>query len=176
MGRSSGTVRDASTGFHGLSSLARKLRNDVLRRGNQTMSHPIIRALGDYLQLSSTQGLLRALQLEPRRSLVSRTLSSFKLLGTGIIIGRGIDMYAETLIDYAGRGRKRPRALWTAGALAVGAAVGVGAVILLVPEITAELSGRAKNRSPSPSASASYPVDAPAAASGETASTNGATG
>jgi hypothetical protein len=142
------------------------------------MSHPIIRALGDYLQLSSAEGLLHALKLEPRRSVLSRTLSSLKLLGTGIVIGRGIDMYADTILDYANRGHKRtmPRALWTAGAVAVGAAIGVGAVVLLVPEIAAELSGRAKSRSSSTSSSASYPVGGSAAASGETAPTNGATG
>jgi hypothetical protein len=142
------------------------------------MSHPIVQVLGDLLQLSSTRGLLRTFQLEPRRSVLSRVLSSAKLLGTGIVIGRGIDMYAETLLDYANRTHRRaaPRALWTAGTLAVGAAIGVGAVILLVPEIAAELSGRAKNRTASPTPSASYPVGSPTTAGSEAVPTNGATG
>jgi len=144
------------------------------------MSHPIIRALGDYLQLSSTQGLLRALQLEPRRSVLSRTLSSLKLLGTGILIGRGIDLYADTIIDYASRARKRtmPRALSTAGLLAVGVGLGVGAVILLVPEVRAGLWGGEKSRSSSPNPSVSSPVDSASAptASGTATPTNGATG
>jgi hypothetical protein len=142
------------------------------------MSHPIIRGLGDYLQLSSAQGLLRALQLEPRRSVLSRALSSLKLLGTGIAIGRGIDMYAETIFDYASRARKRamPRPLSTAGALAVGVGLGIGAVVLLAPEVAEGLWRGAKSRSSSPSPSASSPVDSGVAARGESAPTNGAAG
>jgi hypothetical protein len=149
------------------------------------MSHPIIRALGDYLQLSNAEGLLHALKLEPRRSVVSRTLSSLKLLGTGIAIGRGIDMYADTIIDYANRANKRtsPRVLSIAGALAVGVGIGVGAV-LFAPEVVAGLR-RGEKRQPSPpSPSPDSPVTNAAApaegatattTSGEATPTNGAT-
>lgn len=162
------------------------------------MSHPIIRALGDYLQLSSAEGLLHALKLEPRRSVLSRTLSSLKLLGTGIVIGRGIDSYAEEISDYATRAAARahkrtmPRALSTAGALAVGVGLGVGAVVLFAPVLVADLWRGEKSQPSPPSPSAYSPVanaatpteDAtPTPTSGKTtptsvkaAPTNGATG
>jgi hypothetical protein len=140
------------------------------------MSHPIVRALGDYLQLPSTQGLLRALQLEPRHGVFSRTFSSLKLLGAGIAIGRGIDLYGETILDYARRARQRrtPRALSTAAAVAVGVGIGVGAAILIAPEVKASLWPAAKTPSPSPSPPVSASFDS--AARGDAPPTNGASG
>jgi hypothetical protein len=120
------------------------------------MSHPIVQVLGDVLQLSSAQGLLQALRLEPRRTVLSRALSSLKLLGTGMAIGRGIDMYGETLVDYAVRSRRRtlPRALSTVGVLAAGVGIGVGAAVLLAPHVRTGVMSWVKSRSPSASVSA----------------------
>jgi hypothetical protein len=138
------------------------------------MSHPIVQVLGDVLQLGSTQGLLRALRLEPRRTIVSRTLSSLKLLGTGVAIGQGIDRYGDTIVDYALRStRRRPRALATAGWIAAGVVVGVGAALLLVPELRAGGWRGTKTQSASPIRSAPPPVNPMA---GATATSNGGTG
>jgi hypothetical protein len=136
------------------------------------MSHPIVQVLGDVLQLGSTQGLLRALRLEPRRTIVSRALSSLKLLGTGVAIGQGLDRYGDTIVDYALRStRRRPRALATAGWIAAGVLVGVGAAILLVPELRARGWNGTKTQSVAPSPVT--PVTSPATASSTAPSSNG---
>ena len=123
------------------------------------MKTRIVQAIGDYLQMSDSRGLLRSLRLEPRRPMLARTLSSLKVLGAGIAIGRGLDRYGEDLVRYALARRRAQRTGFSkATVLAVGLGVGAAAALLLVPTLRATFGSNAKDRA-TPTAVKSDPVN-----------------